>query len=98
MTIVSYVEQEAPIKTKDWTMSSNHKIYTKKRVIDKWDMNFHKNSGEECIGTEQVSHQKYCYTNYDVIKYLYSVNVIQYLFRSNYKFRVRPKLLSINTN
>ena len=57
-------------------------------------MSSHKYSSEECIGAEQVSHQKYCCTNYNVIKYLYSVNVIQYLFGSNYKFRVRPKLLS----
>ena len=39
-------------------------------------MSSHKNSIEECIGEEQVSHQIYRCTNYDVIKYLYTVNVI----------------------
>ena len=57
-------------------MSSNHKIYTKNRDIDKWDMSSHKNSSEECIGAEQVSHQKYSCTIYNIIKYLHSVNVI----------------------
>ena len=55
-------------------------------------MNSHKSSSEECISAEQVSHQKYCCTNYDVIKYLYAVNVIRYLLGSNYKFYMRPKL------
>ena len=41
---------------------------------DKWDMSSHKNISEECIGAEQVSHQKYSCTIYDAIKYLYSVN------------------------
>ena len=42
----------------------------------KWDMSSHENISEECIGVKQVSHQKYSCTNYDVIKYLYSINTI----------------------
>ena len=54
-------------------MSVNQNLWFMK---DKLDMSSHKNISEKCMGAEQVSHQKYYCTIYDVIKYLYSVNVI----------------------
>ena len=51
-------------------------------------MSSHKNISENRIGAEQESHQYFCRI-YNVIKYLYSVNGIQYLFGSNYKYSVR---------
>ena len=58
-------------------------------------MSSHKNSSKECIGVEQVSYQKYCCTNYDVIKYLYLVNLMQYFFGFNYNSACAQKLLSV---
>ena len=93
MTLASY---RARSSHKNKVLSHELKsqnIYTKieRLISETWAHIQHKWRVYRC-GTS--AHQKYSCTNYDVTKYLYSINIIRYLFGFNYKFRMRPKFLS----